>query len=174
ILICSMDHGATPPSVLAARTVASTGAPLGSAIAAGVLALSKYHGAAVEDCMRMLDAVVERTTAGESRAAAAARVLADLRARGERASGLGHRLHTTDPRTAHLFALAREVPVDGAFIGALEAIETALAESTGKRLPINVDGAIAAVLCEIGFPRTLANALFIIARVAGITAQAHE
>jgi citrate synthase len=174
ILVCSMDHGSTPPSVLTARTVASTGAPLGSAIAAGVLALSKYHGAAVEDCMRMIHAVVERTRAGTSRGDAAAAVLADLRARGERASGLGHRLHTTDPRTAHLFELARDVPVTGEHIAALEAVQTALAADRGKALPINVDGAIAAVLCEIDFPVTLANALFIIARVAGITAQAHE
>ncbi len=174
ILVCSMDHGPTPPSVLTARTVASTGAPLGSAIAAGVLALSKFHGAAVEDCMRMIQAVVARVAAGEARSDAARAALADLAVRGERASGLGHRLHTTDPRTAHLFELARDVPVAGEHIAALEAIQGALAADKGRTLPINVDGAIAAVLCEIDFPVTLANALFIIARVGGITAQAHE
>ena len=39
IFVSSIDHGASPPSVLAARTVASTGAELNSAIAAGVLAI---------------------------------------------------------------------------------------------------------------------------------------
>ena len=35
ILVASIDHGATPPSALAARTVASTGASLSASVAAG-------------------------------------------------------------------------------------------------------------------------------------------
>ena len=38
ILVSSIDHGVTPPSCLAARTIASAGAPLNSALAGGVLA----------------------------------------------------------------------------------------------------------------------------------------
>ncbi len=41
IFVSSIDHGASPPSILAARTVASTGGELNSAIAAGVLAISR-------------------------------------------------------------------------------------------------------------------------------------
>src|SRR5207247_1578390 len=36
ILVSSIDHGATPPSALAARTVASTGASLSASVAAGI------------------------------------------------------------------------------------------------------------------------------------------
>ncbi|HJO15770.1 MAG TPA: hypothetical protein QF800_02665, partial [Phycisphaerales bacterium] len=36
IIVSSIDHGATPPSVLAARTVASTGASLSAAVGAGI------------------------------------------------------------------------------------------------------------------------------------------
>jgi citrate synthase len=36
ILVASIDHGVTPPSTLAARTAASTGAPLNAALAAGM------------------------------------------------------------------------------------------------------------------------------------------
>ncbi len=36
IFVSSVDHGASPPSVLVARTVASTGSELNAAIAAGV------------------------------------------------------------------------------------------------------------------------------------------
>lgn len=50
LLTSSVDHGATPPSVLSALTVASTGAPLNAAVAAGILAISKFHGGAIEDC----------------------------------------------------------------------------------------------------------------------------
>ena len=52
ILVSSVDHGVTPPSTLAAITTASTGTPINASIAAGVLAISRYHGGAIEDCMK--------------------------------------------------------------------------------------------------------------------------
>src|SRR5690606_34731992 len=54
IFVSSIDHGASPPSALAARTAASTGAPFNAAIAAGLLSINKHHGGAVEDCMRLI------------------------------------------------------------------------------------------------------------------------
>ena len=54
ILVSSVDHGTTPPSALCAITVASTGAPLNAAVAAGILAISRFHGGAIEDCMKIL------------------------------------------------------------------------------------------------------------------------
>ena len=44
----------------------------------------------------------------------------------------------------------------------------------GKTLPINIDGVMAAILCEINFPIGLANALFMVARLTGILAHAQE
>ena len=41
-------------------------------------------------------------------------------------------------------------------------------------MPVNIDGAIAAVCGDIGIPPEIANALFIISRVPGIAAQAQE
>ena len=73
-----------------------------------------------------------------------------------------------------LFALAHEANVPGDHLQAAQAIEGALKRSTGKDLPINVDGAIAAILCEIQYPITLSNALFIVARLTGILAHANE
>jgi len=49
-----------------------------------------------------------------------------------------------------------------------------LKRSTGKDLPINIDGATAAILSEMGFPPTLSNALFMVARLTGILAHANE
>lgn len=173
IMISSMDHGATPPSVLAARTVASCGAPLGPALAAGILALSKYHGAAIEDSRRMIDRVLERGAGGTALPAACDAELAALEARGERASGIGHRLHTKDPRVEHLFRLAAACGGSGRAIAAMRGLRDALARR-GKDLTINIDGAVAACLTEIAFPLELSNLLFILARSAGIGIQAHE
>ncbi len=57
IMVASIDHGAGAPSALAARTAASGGASLGSAAAAGLLTLGKYHGAAVQDAMEAIQKV---------------------------------------------------------------------------------------------------------------------
>ena len=101
-------------------------------------------------------------------------MLQDLKEKGRRASGFGHRVHTQDPRAAKLFSLADELGLSGEFIRIARKVEEDLAEMTGKKLPINVDGAIAAVLCDLDIPSEIGNAFFIIPRVAGLVAQIHE
>src|SRR3979411_2933425 len=144
ILVSSIDHGATPPSALAARTVASTGASLSAAVDAGIMSMHRHHGGAIEDCARQLKKIADRTTSESiSMDEAATRMLAAMREAGERMPGFGHRYHTKDPRTARLFELARESGVDGAHTRAARAVEKAFAEAK-QSLPINVDGAIGA------------------------------
>ncbi len=53
-------------------------------------------------------------------------------------------------------------------------LEATIATVTGKPLPLNVDGAIAAVLLDLNVPPALANAFFMIARLPGLVAHAHE
>src|SRR4029078_5064462 len=55
VLVSSVDHGVTPPSTLAARNVATSGAPLKDCVAAGILAFGPHHGGDIESCMRFLD-----------------------------------------------------------------------------------------------------------------------
>src|SRR5882724_9871506 len=45
VLVSSIDHGVTPPSTLAARNVATTGAPLKDCVAAGILAFGRSTAA---------------------------------------------------------------------------------------------------------------------------------
>src|SRR5438874_1439484 len=114
ILVASIDHGATPPSALAARTVASTGASLSASVAAGIMSINRHHGGAIEDCARQLKAIADRaTTESISMDEAATRTLAEKRETGERMPGLGDRYHTKYPRTARLFELALEAAIDG-------------------------------------------------------------
>jgi len=175
ILVSSVDHGAGPPSVLTARTVASTGAELNAAVAAGVLAISRFHGGAVEEGMNLFREISARMDASGRNARESARdVLAEMKAAGRRASGFGHRVHTADPRTARLFGLAEELGLAGRHVGIARAVEAVLSENLGRVLPINVDGAIAALLCDLDFPSEIGNAFFIIARVAGLVAQVQE
>src|SRR5437667_11556370 len=95
ILLSSIDHGATPPSALAARTTASPGASLSAAVAAGIMSINRHHGGAIEDCARQLKKIAERATSESiSMDEAAARTLAAMKEAGERMSGFGHRVHT--------------------------------------------------------------------------------
>jgi len=175
IFVSSVDHGSSPPSVLAARTVKSTGAELNSSIAAGVLAISKYHGGAIEEGMRLFKDIAKRMSKKNlDRDQAAREVLLEMKASKKRASGFGHRLHTKDPRTIRLFELAEELGLAGKHIQIALSVESALVEISGKVLPINVDGAIAAVLCDLDIPPEIGNAFFIIARVPGLVAHIQE
>ena len=175
ILVSSVDHGVTPPSAQAAMTVASTGSPLNAAIAAGVLAISTFHGGAIEGCMDVLKQAVAKThIGGLSVEKAAAWAVQENEKAKSRIPGFGHRYHTDDPRTGRLFELARDEGVWGAHLDMAVAIEQALFDASGKRLPINVDGAIAAVLCEMGIEPKIANAFFIASRLPGLVAHIFE
>lgn len=174
IIVSSIDHGATPPSVLAARTVASTGASLSQSVAAGIMSINKHHGGAIEHCARQLGLVIERASGDISKLdAAVSDELAAMKARGERFSGFGHRIHTNDPRTARLFELAEQAGVTGNHVAAARAVERSFADA-GKPLPINVDGAIGAILADLGFAPEVMNGLFMIARVPGLVAHVTE
>jgi citrate synthase len=176
VMVASVDHGAGAPSALAARTAITGGASLQSGAAVGLLTLGEHHGAAVESAMLAIAAVVDGGAAtGGSAADAADQLVASARADGRRVPGFGHRQHRTrDPRLDRLFAIAREVGVGGDHISAATAIESALTRALGRSVPINIDGAVAAVLGEVGFPSDLGNALFIASRVAGLLAHANE
>ncbi len=174
MLVSSIDHGVTPPSTQAARLTASTGAPLNAAVATGVLSINKHHGGAIQDCMGVLQTVIRRSAeTGQSLEQTAPVIMDEFKAAKKRMAGFGHRVHTHDPRTIKLLALAGELNVAGKGVAAVRALEAAFAAS-GKPLPVNVDGAIAALLIDLDIPPELANAFFFMARVPGLVAQVYE
>ena len=176
VLVSFIDHGATPPSTLAARNIATTGASLRACVAGGLLGFGQYHGGDIESCMHFLDAGLARVRAGATYHDAAAAILDESNEGGEGLPGFGHRFHTRDPRAARLFQMALELEMEGEHIQMIRAVETVIIEqdTTGAPLPVNIDGAIAAVCGDIGIPPAVANALFLISRVPGIAAQARE
>jgi citrate synthase len=147
---------------------------LSASVAAGIMSINRHHGGAIEDCARQLKGVAERAV-HESilMDEAAARTLAAMRDAGERMPGFGHRYHTKDPRTARLFELAREAGVHGAHMQAARAVEKSFADAK-KALPINVDGAIGAILADLGMNPAAFNGIFMIARTPGLVAHVIE
>src|SRR5215212_298839 len=100
VLVSSIDHGVTPPSTLAARNVATTGAPLKDCVAAGILAFGPHHGGDIESCMRFLDGGLTLVRSGQSLAEAAEAIVEECVKLHEVPPGFGHRFHTRDPRAA--------------------------------------------------------------------------
>lgn len=177
ILVSSVDHGAMPPSTLVARNVATTGAPLRAAVAAGVLGFGSYHGGDVEACMQALDAGLSYVRDGQTHQAAAETVVHGLLNEGKRVPGFGHRLHHRDPRADKLLQMAYELDLEGEHIRLLRVMERVLGKAKKSEtdpIPINVDGAIAAICGDIGLDYEFGIALFIISRVPGLIAHAHE
>jgi citrate synthase len=177
VLVSSLDHGVTPPSTLAARNVATTGAPLRAGVAAGIMAFGAYHGGDIEPAMRFLQDGLAMRRDGASYEEAARAILAGRVDATTNPPGFGHRFHSRDPRAARLMQLAHELELDGEHCHLLRVVERLLnhaPERSQKPLPLNVDGAIAAVCGDLGFEPEIANGLFIIARVPGLLAHAAE
>jgi len=173
ILSSSIDHGLTPPSSLATRAVVSGGNPLNAAVAGGILTIGESHGGAIEACARMLQEAVG-SSAGAPAGETAAGLIKRLREEKRRMPGFGHRLHNPDPRSVALFGIAEDEGVSGAHVVLARAIEDELAAQTGRALPVNVDGAIAAVISDMGFDWRLGKGFFIISRTPGLVAHAFE
>jgi citrate synthase len=141
------------------------------------MSINKHHGGAIEDGARFLRTLLDHAAAENKPIDdIAAAEVARIKGAGDRISGFGHRVHTKDPRTARLFAIAAEAGLSDApttHIGAARAVERAFA-TIGKPLPINVDGALGAILADLGLDPRVFNGIFMIARTPGLVAHVTE
>jgi len=167
ILVACCEHSLASPSVDAVRFVASCGVPLQTAVAAGVGAIGDVHGGAIEPCARILQKAVAEKQTGEQ-------VLRDLKSKGQRMPGFGHAVHKCDPRTIVLLSLAEEWRLVGEHTRLTREIEKAMEAVLGRALPMNVDGVIAALMCDMGIDPALGKSFFIFGRAPGYTAHAYE
>lgn len=166
ILVASLDHGLSPASGFVPRVVASTGNSIIHSMAAGLLALGPYHGGAIEGAAKIFSQVREKGVQSleESHFSPQKRLL-----------GFGHPHYKhTDPRADQLFAIARDEQVRSEHQEIAFLVQKAIHDRLGKHLVINIDGAIAAVLLDLGFPTEAGNGLFALARCGGMIAHILE
>ncbi len=151
LLVASVEHGIAPPSMIS-RCFASYGTSIQAAVGGGVLAFGDRMGGLGEQFAKLLvDWLI-----GDAEPAAidqAAREIVDDAVRaGRRIPGFGIPLHRTDPRAPKLLAVARAEGIHGPHCRLAEAIERALAARRGGRpVPLNLDGAGAAIVLDLGF-----------------------
>jgi citrate synthase len=167
MLVGSCEHSLASPSVDAVRFVASSGVPLQTAVAAGISAIGDVHGGAIEPCARMLQNAVAKGASAEE-------VINAFRAEKKRIPGFGHPVHTDDPRSDALLKLAKQWQLAGPHTQLAKEMEALTSTLVGRRLTINVDGIIAALLCDMGIDPALGKAIFIIGRAPGYCAHSYE
>lgn len=163
ILSCCIDHGVGNPSTVSARTVQSGGNEMNTSVAAGILALGDSHGGAIENCMEMLQS-------GNS----AEKIVEQKLDSGETIPGMGHKVYKEeDPRTAKIFEEAEDLGLASENVEKMRMIQDKFADKK-MELVLNVDGAIAAVMSDLGWDSRLGKGIFIIARTPGLVAHVHE
>lgn len=163
MLVSAAEHGVEVPSGFAPRVAVSVGNPMNAALAAGMLATGDYHGGAIESLAKMLES---KRPAEE--------LVEEILKDGGRVPGFGHKVYKDiDPRAALLLAKADELGLARSYIEELHAMDETL-KSRGKSLPINIDGALAALMCELGLDYRLGKGLFAFARMPGMMAHALE
>lgn len=179
VLVSSVDHGPHAPSIAIARMAVTCGLPLNGAIASAVNVLDDVHGGAGAQAAEMFTQAAELIREGiPLQAAANDAIDFQIASAGKFLPGYGHRFHTTDPRSVRLAQLideaAKDGIIDGTFGSIALAIEAALEQRKGRRIPLNVDGASAALCLELGFPPALIRGIFCLSRSVGILAHAWE
>ena len=173
--VASADHGVTPPSTQTAVLAASVRASYESALAAGIGTLTRVHGGAGFHAAGLFRQAVTRSEeGGRTLAESLQDLMAPSLRDGKRIEGLGHRFHDTDPRCGILWALSERWGIARGCVACSRIVSDVACRRCGRPLPVNVDGAIGAVVADMNLPAPLARAVFILGRVAGLSAHYFE
>ncbi len=177
LMTTCVDHGVTPAAMIG-RAFASYGAPIPQAIAGSVLLYGDIAGGAGEPLAASMKAAIasESGTGDDLDEDAVRRIAASLvhdalkEGRG-RVPGFGNPPHRRDPRPAVLLAVAEGQGTAGIHCKVLMAMEQELEMVKGRAVPVNIDGIVAALALDLGFPVGCVAALVMISR--GFSVLAH-
>jgi citrate synthase len=101
--------------------------------------------------------------------------LKDLRARRQKVPGLGHPQHNTgDPRADKLMQIADEAGISSRRVETLRLLGQHAPKIMERPLPINVSGAIPAVILDAGWPPAAIKGIPLLARAGGLVAHLLE
>jgi len=174
LLVAIAEHGLVPSVQAARMTLAAAPEAVQGAVAAGLLGSGSVVFGSAEVAGRLLHDLVAASADRDPRAVALDHIR-EMRKTKAPIPGFGHPQHSGgDPRANVLLELADERGLNGPYIRMLRTIESVLPEALGRPLPININGAIPAILLEIGFPVTAMKSISILARTAGLLAHLQE
>jgi succinyl-CoA synthetase alpha subunit len=175
LITASVDHGVTPPSAQATIIAASTRSAFELAVAQGVGVITDVHGGAgAKAAMFFRNCVAKAGKEGLTRNEAVHVLIKEYVQSGKVIEGIGHRIHTKDPRCESLWALAKNLGVSEECVAFSRIISDEFEKIRGISLPVNVDGVLGAIVSDIGLSEDTAKALFIWGRIAGLSAHYFE
>src|SRR5688572_13137330 len=166
-LIASIDHGEEPPSAQATLRATREGLPMAHAVAAGMLTIGPKHGNAAGAAGRW---VKEAMATGVTVDAFASNAIET----GLKISGIGHREYEIDPRSQEIIRQAKELLPSTKHLDFISDVSKVMTEKKGKALPVNVDGAMGALMVDMGESEDLADMIFLCARSFGLAAHAKK
>jgi citrate synthase len=174
VLCAIAEHGLVPSVAVSRMTIAAAPEAFHGAVAAGLLGCGSVVLGSAEVAGKFYAKLVADSAASDAKTVAINGIRA-LRAEKKTIPGFGHPEHSAgDPRANKLLALAKERCIEGPHIAMLQTLRDALPEAMGRALPINVNGAIPAVMLDVGFPLAALKGISLLARTASIIGHLQE
>jgi citrate synthase len=170
------EHGLVPSVQAARMTLAAGPDAWQGAVSAGLLGMGSVVAGSSEAAGRYIVELIDQAKAESKPFEAVARTsLEALYAAKKKTPGIGHPQHSAgDPRANVLLALADEKRVSGDHIRMLRIVAELATEIFKRPLPINVSGAIPAVMLDVGWPPEAMKGIPLLARTAGLIAHLYE
>lgn len=173
-LVAIAEHGLVPSVQAARMTLAAGPEAWQGAMAAGLLGMGSVVAGSSETAALYFDEILREAGDGDLEAAVAAS-LGRLKAARRKVPGLGHPQHSAgDPRADRLLAIADELGISGRHVRTLRLLGQHAPGVMNRPLPINVSGAIPAVILDAGWPLGAIKAVPLLARTAGLSAHLLE
>ncbi|MDO9306629.1 MAG: citryl-CoA lyase [Mesorhizobium sp.] len=175
-LVAIAEHGLVPSVQAARMTLAAAPEAWQGAMSAGLLGMGTVVAGSSETAGRYIVEILEAAKAPGADLESAARAsLAELKAKKAKVPGLGHPQHSAgDPRADVLLAYADEIGVSGDAVACLRMLGKLAPEIMNRPLPINVSGAIPALMLDAGWPIEAMKGIPLLARAAGLVAHLYE
>ncbi|POF27869.1 citryl-CoA lyase [Roseibium marinum] len=175
-LVAIAEHGLVPSVQAARMTLAAGPEAWQGAMSAGLLGMGSVVAGSSESAGRFLEEILQKADAdGTDVETAVIATLKDLKAARKKVPGLGHPQHAAgDPRANRLMEIADELGVSGKYISTLRLLAEHAPGIIERPLPINVSGAIPAVILDAGWPVDALKAVPLLARTAGLAAHLLE
>ncbi len=169
MLISVIDHGMGTTSSMTSRFIVSGGNALNVGVGGGILSIGDHHGGAIEKAMQQFYAWQKL---GKEKARTEIKEMITTK---KTIYGFGHKIYKEeDPRVVLLLEEVKKKKFSSSHLYLKEEVEKAFAEAKGKKIPLNIDGLLALLLCDFGFDPLLGKGVFIIGRVPGLVAQCYE
>jgi ATP-citrate lyase alpha-subunit len=163
IIMLSADHGPCVSGALATILAACAGIGMPQSIAAGLIMIGPRFGGAVTDAGRWFKYAVDQKLSPDA-------FLAYMKANVGPVPGIGHRvksLRNPDKRVKELVSYVKSVGIPTPCLDFALEVEKVTTKKKDT-LILNVDGTMAAVLVDLGFPVDSLNGFFVLARTIGL------